>query len=115
MKSCQVCYLAMLIVCLLFVHAFAGDQRGPSPLGKPLPSKVDLKATQPSAVAALPFSEDFDSGLGSWTVDGFWNIPANPQNIRVLYPDIHPTLVILPEPGGSAYIPMPSRRNGKHW
>jgi hypothetical protein len=108
------CFL-ISIVALMAANLFGGVERGQSPLGRPLPANVKLKVLQSNVSSALPFSENFDGGLGSWTATGMWNIPANPSTVKVLNPDIHPTLVILPEPPGSAFIPQPTSGNGMAW
>lgn len=114
MKYLQSIYLILLFVVLFLVSAIAGGQRGRSLIEKPHPG-INLISSQPDVVLPLPFNENFDSGLGSWTVSSMWNIPVNPTTINVLSPDIHPTLVILPEPPGMAYLPMPVSGNGMAW
>jgi len=114
MKRFQLRYFVFLIAALFLMNVFAGERNGRSRSEKPRPS-INLLTNQSHVMLPLPFNEDFDSGLGSWFVDGQWNIPLNPTTISVLSPAIHPTLVILPEPPGMAYLPTPVSGNGMAW
>ena len=56
-----------------------------------------------------PFN--FESGPGPWTTSGFWRIQPDTQNIRVLSPDINPTLVTLAQgDDGSLPAPFPGKQ-----
>ena len=114
MKTLQLFSLIFLILALTLSNVVAGERHERS-FDNHGPFGIDLNSNQSRAVVPLPFNENFDSGLGSWTATGMWNIPSNPTSINVLNPDIHPTLVTLPEPPGSALLPMPRSGNGMAW
>lgn len=114
MKKLHLVSLIFLMGLVILSSIFARDRQRRSSIEKPK-SNITLNFNHPDVVLTLPFNENFDSGLGSWTTTSMWNIPPNPTTINVLNPDIHPTLVILPEPPGSAFLPMPVSGNGVAW
>src|ERR1700738_2638099 len=60
--------------------------------------------------SASVISQDWESGLGTWTVSGdFWHVQEHPETISVLSPDINPRLVTLPDAGQ-----LPSAHGGTH-
>jgi Immune inhibitor A peptidase M6/IPT/TIG domain len=54
-------------------------------------------------------SETFEGGAPGWTVSGFWHIQDHPEAVRVLTPQINPTLVTLPDAGS-----LPPANSGTH-
>ena len=113
MKTLQLFSLICLMFASTLSSVIAGERQRSFNHHKPI--RINHSSNQSRAVAPLPFNENFDGGLGSWTVTGLWNIPSNPTTISVLNPDIHPNLVILPEPPGSAFLPMPVSGSGMAW
>ena len=89
---------------------FMGAQAQPSrpvPVQVPPPS-VELSVSRDARVA-LPWTEDFETGALGWTTSGFFNVIADPQTHRVMYPTIFPGFVTLPDPGY-----LPSAHSGNH-
>src|SRR5438270_7751490 len=69
---------------------------------------MGLGASSASATDVL--TQNWESGLGTWTVAGdFWHVENNPQNVSVKSPDINPNLVTLPDAGS-----LPSAFGGTH-
>jgi hypothetical protein len=66
-----------------------------------------LVAAAPAGAAPV-LQQNFESGLGSWTADGFWHVQADPQNVAVKAPEINPGMVTLP--GGN----LPAAFSGNH-
>lgn len=72
-----------------------------------------LIATAGSARAAeTVLSQNWETGLGSWTASGFWHVQTNPQEISVLSPEINPDLVTLPDSG---QLPEAHSGNAAAW
>jgi hypothetical protein len=116
MTKLQLFSLILSMHALTLFNVVAGERREPSP-NHHRHHRINHISNQSRAVVPLPFNENFDSGLGLWSVYGImaWNIPSNPASIHVLNPDIHPNLVILPEPPGEAFLPVPWSGNGMAW
>ncbi len=58
-----------------------------------------------ASASSTVLSQNWESGIGSWTATGFWHVQTHPETIAVKSPDINPDLVTLPDSGSlpSAY------------
>ncbi|MFH1781979.1 MAG: IPT/TIG domain-containing protein [Patescibacteria group bacterium] len=61
--------------------------------------------------AATIWSDDMESGEGSWSKTGFWHLQENPQNYNVIA-DLYDNVVQLPDSG---YLPTAKSGNSVWW
>jgi hypothetical protein len=113
MINCNRWFLILLFIGFqIYASGFATEQstrERHSKIIKPIPPATQLLSTSPENIMLLPFFDNFESGVSSWTLDGQFNLITNAQNYSVLNPGINPTLVTLPDNGH-----LPSAFSGNH-
>lgn len=117
MKALKWCLVLTVLFLSINPASLAGKDRMQhaarrQPATKAIPPAADLLSPHHGTAAALPFFDDFESGVGSWTSTGFFNLVQNAQNNQILNPDINPTLVILPDNG---HLPAAYSGTGMWW
>lgn len=101
-KCTKYCVILLLIFTQININSLSAGQNTRDRQVRPrteIPSSSHLLPTNPENIMQLPFFDDFESGIASWTLDGQFNLIQDAQMHSVLNPGINPFLVTLPDNG----------------